>query len=196
MSTSNTSSLPCIMTNRFAVHADISRSSQLIDYRFTSITFPDFPSDLTQQIVRIGEHPIAGGAFADVWRCTYVHTFGSKSVGYIQTLARHSGSLIFVQVAVKALRLFARHRQLPLEIRRQLEIWRRFDHPNVLPFLGITAGFSPFVSLVSQWMSHGTLQEFIVRNDATMTAAFRLQLVRVFTSRCSLSDLINTTVAF
>ncbi|KAF8551233.1 hypothetical protein OG21DRAFT_1377060, partial [Imleria badia] len=69
-----------------------------------------------------------------------------------------------VQVAVKALRLFARHRQVSLEIRRQLEIWRRLDHPNVLPFLGITAGFSPIVSLVSQWMSNGTLQQFILQN--------------------------------
>ncbi|KAG8214299.1 kinase-like domain-containing protein [Butyriboletus roseoflavus] len=129
-----------------------------------NITFPDFPPDLTQQIVRLGEHAIAGGAFADIWHCTYHHPFGSKPV------------------AVKALRLFAResvgtHRQISLEIRRELEIWRRLDHPNVLPFLGITTGFSPFIALVSDWMPNGTLRQFLLQNDATMTIEFRLQLL-------------------
>jgi serine/threonine protein kinase len=87
------------------------------------------------------------------------------------------------------------HRQISLEIRRELEIWRRLNHPNVLPFLGITTGFSPFIALVSQWMPNGTLHQFLLKNNATMTTEFRLQLVRALNSRRSLSNLTDI-VAF
>ncbi|KAN0074555.1 Protein kinase-like domain containing protein [Tylopilus felleus] len=129
------------------------------DSYMNNITFPDFPPDLTQRISRLVEHPITGGASADIWRCTFQHPFGQKLV------------------AVKALRSFARHRQTSLEVRRQLEIWRRLNHPNVLPFLGITTGFSPSIALVSQWMPNGTLNGFLIQNNDTMTTKFRLQLL-------------------
>ncbi|KAI9464896.1 kinase-like domain-containing protein [Boletus coccyginus] len=47
--------------------------------------------------------------------------------------------------------------------RRELGIWRRLDHPNVVPFLGITTGFgmSGSTSLVSEWMRNGTLGRFL-----------------------------------
>ena len=150
--------------------------------------------------MRLGEHATTGGAFADIWLCTCHHPFGSKEVGPAQTFTDRHPFIAFVQVAVKALRLFApepigAHRQVSLEIRPELEIWRRLDHPNVLPFLGITTGFSPFIALVSQWMPNGNLHQFLLQNNATMTTEFRLQLVRALNSGRSLSDLTNN-VAF
>lgn len=92
--------------------------------------------------------------------------------------------LTFVQVAVKASRSFdeepiSSHRKVSLKVRRELEIWKRLNHPNVLPFLGIATGFGPSIALVSEWMPNGTLHEFLHENNAMMTTEIRLQLVRV-----------------
>ena len=51
-------------------------------------------------------------------------------------------------------------------------MWKRLDHPNILPLLGIT--FTPF-QLISNWMSGGDLPDYIKKN----TGADRLELVRV-----------------
>lgn len=51
--------------------------------------------------------------------------------------------------------------------RRELGIWRRLDHSNIVPFLGIATGFGVFgsKSLVSSWMPNGTLQSFLQKYE-------------------------------
>ena len=65
-------------------------------------------------------------------------------------------------------------------IRRELGIWRRLEHPNIVPFLGIAYGFGRQgqASLVSLWMANGSLQSFLGKHDEELTIARRLQLVR------------------
>ena len=62
--------------------------------------------------------------------------------------------------------------------RRELGIWRRLNHPNIVPFLGIATGFGlkDSTSLVSLWMSNGTLECFL-RAYENLDVAHRLQLV-------------------
>jgi len=64
-------------------------------------------------------------------------------------------------------------------VRRELGIWKRLKHRNIVPFLGITYGFGmcDTVSLVSLWMPNGTLQEFLAIHDSTLNAVHRLELV-------------------
>ena len=64
-------------------------------------------------------------------------------------------------------------------IRREIGIWRRLSHPNIVPLLGITYGFGKEgnVSLVSLWMTNGTLHTFLENYDDHLTDAHRLQLV-------------------
>ena len=64
-------------------------------------------------------------------------------------------------------------------IRRELEIWMRVNHANVVPFLGITYGFGREgnASLVSLWMANGTLDTFLENYDDCLTDAHRLRLV-------------------
>lgn len=64
-------------------------------------------------------------------------------------------------------------------IRRELGIWKRLSHPNIVQFLGIVSGFGRLgnTSLVSVWMSNGTLQGFLQKYDDKLTVAHRLQLV-------------------
>jgi len=67
-------------------------------------------------------------------------------------------------------------------LRRELGIWRRLNHTNVVPFLGIAYGFGMHgaMSLVSLWMSNDTLQNFLALHDDTLGAVHRLQFVRPF----------------
>jgi len=51
-------------------------------------------------------------------------------------------------------------------------MWKRLEHPNVLPLLGVT--FDPF-QLVSEWMPGGDLLEYIKKHSD----ADRLGLVGV-----------------
>lgn len=64
-------------------------------------------------------------------------------------------------------------------IRRELGIWKRLSHPNIVPFLGTVSGFGRFgnASLVSSWMPNGTLQDFLLKHDDRLTVTHRLQFV-------------------
>ncbi|KIJ08472.1 hypothetical protein PAXINDRAFT_18396 [Paxillus involutus ATCC 200175] len=103
--------------------------------------------DLTGNIRRLGEHPCAGGSYGDIYKGLYDRTSGT------------------IEVAVKALRFSLMLNQggqyssseLPDSFRRELGIWRRLDHPNIVPFLGTTSGFGPYISMVAMWMPNGTL---------------------------------------
>lgn len=64
-------------------------------------------------------------------------------------------------------------------IRREMGIWKRVNHPNIVPFLGIAYGFGRegSASLVSLWMTNGTLHAFLTDYDDHLTEVYRLQLV-------------------
>lgn len=65
--------------------------------------------------------------------------------------------------------------------RRELGIWMRLSHPNIVPFLGIATGFGlkDSTSLVSSWMSNGTLGSFLQKHE-NLEVGPRLQLVGPF----------------
>jgi serine/threonine protein kinase len=45
---------------------------------------------------------------------------------------------------------------------QEVVVWKRLSHPNILPFWGVSRA-SPF-SLVSPWMSHGSIRSYIKQN--------------------------------
>ena len=64
--------------------------------------------------------------------------------------------------------------------RRELGIWRRLDHMNIVPFLGIAYGFGMegTMSLVSLWMPNESLHHFLTRYDKNLGVEHRLKFVR------------------
>jgi hypothetical protein len=68
-------------------------------------------------------------------------------------------------------------------VRRELGIWKRLDHINVVPFLGIAYGFGMrgAMSLVSLWMPNESLHHFLVEHgdNDNLGLGHRLQLVRL-----------------
>ena len=65
-------------------------------------------------------------------------------------------------------------------LRRELGIWRRLDHKNIVPFLGIAYGFGMFgaMSLVSLWMPNESLHHFLAKYNDNLDVGHRLQFVR------------------
>ncbi|KAF8553698.1 kinase-like protein [Imleria badia] len=128
-------------------------------------SFP-LPPDLTPYIFKVDDHYVAGGGFGDVYRCWY------------------AGGSALREVAVKAFRFtFAidgdvTDRSAKM-LRRELGIWRRLSHVNIVPFLGIAHGFGMrgAMSLVSSWMPNESLHHFLLKHDDNLAVGHRLRLL-------------------
>ncbi|KAG2361472.1 kinase-like domain-containing protein [Suillus spraguei] len=80
----------------------------------------------------------------------------------------------YPQVAVKAIRSFFSDAVL----RKELEIWKRLQHFNILKFMGTTQAFGPSEALVAPWIVNGDLTSFLKRNNDALELRDRLLLLR------------------
>ncbi|OJA08608.1 hypothetical protein AZE42_12385, partial [Rhizopogon vesiculosus] len=112
--------------------------------------------NLTALITRCNLDPVCGGTYGNIYRCVY------------------HGPEANVEVAVKAIR----PQFISAEVfRRELGIWKRLQHSNILKFMGITSDFGPSVALVAPWMVNGTLTSFLDQNGKSLTLLDRLHLL-------------------
>ncbi|KIJ58614.1 hypothetical protein HYDPIDRAFT_119394 [Hydnomerulius pinastri MD-312] len=122
--------------------------------------------DLTDHIERIRDHPVDGGSFGNIWRCSF-HKDSSK-----------------IEVAIKAFR-FEQVESAPPEslqkiskdLRREIKVWHKLHHPNVVPLLGIARGFGSIISTVSPWIHRGRLDTFLANMDGKLTDFGRFSLL-------------------
>ena len=66
-------------------------------------------------------------------------------------------------------------------MRRELGIRRRLDHPNIVPLLGTTHGEdfgSDHPCIVSMWMPHGTLIDYVSQHELSLPNRIRLVSAR------------------
>ncbi|KAB5593151.1 Tyrosine kinase family catalytic domain containing protein [Ceratobasidium theobromae] len=104
----------------------------------------------------LSSRPVASGAFGDIWR------------------ARHWDGR---ELAIKSLRFygslnsFSRH-QLERSSAKELLIWSKLQHPNVLKLLGICV-ISGEIGMVSEWMPNGNVTEYVFNHPE----ADRLKLI-------------------
>ncbi|KAJ7139289.1 kinase-like domain-containing protein [Mycena epipterygia] len=143
------------------------RSYQLLDMTYESTSIPMLSKALLRLSRESGLHPtcfilsglekvgqqVAGGGFGDIW----------KGLVGGQTVAVKS-MRIFQDVDVKA---------ALKEFGREAVLWRQLSHPNLLPFFGVYY-FDTRLCLISPWMEHGHLLDFL-RN--TSSAIDRLSLI-------------------
>ena len=61
------------------------------------------------------------------------------------------------------------------EFCREVVIWKQFKHPNLLQLLGAKVS-PPNLMMVSEWMEHGTIMDFVTAFPETN----RLKLVGIF----------------
>ncbi|KAG2076606.1 kinase-like protein [Suillus decipiens] len=113
--------------------------------------------DLTSFISRLYPYSVSGGAYGDIYKCVY------------------HGQDDNVEVAVKAIRpQFISDKAF----RKELGIWKRLQHRNILKFMGTTRRFSQSVALVAPWMVNGNMTLFISKNNETLGLRDRLLLLR------------------
>ncbi|OCH89807.1 kinase-like protein [Obba rivulosa] len=102
-------------------------------------------------VQRLYEHPQASGGFADVWK------------------GQHGERV----VALKVLRGQSAEEDSQTFFREAV-IWKRLRHRNIVTFYGIDKQlFRPRQTMVSAWMSHGTVSNYLYNNPA----ADRIKLV-------------------
>ncbi|KAG1750220.1 kinase-like domain-containing protein [Suillus lakei] len=119
---------------------------------------PALIPDLTRLITRCYPYySVSGGAYGDIYKCVYHGPDGD------------------VEVAVKTIR----PQYISDEVfRRELGIWKRLRHPNILKLMGTTRHFSLSEALVSPWIANGNLTSFLRQNDETLGLRNRLLLLR------------------
>ncbi|KAF9785465.1 kinase-like domain-containing protein [Thelephora terrestris] len=91
-------------------------------------------------LARVGDDPFDFGGFSDVWKGT------------------HNGR----KVCIKRLRLSEQSREaVEKAFCKEAITWKRFEHPNVVAFIGATRNPLQFVS---EWMPNGTLTNYVINN--------------------------------
>ncbi|CAE6437241.1 unnamed protein product [Rhizoctonia solani] len=98
-------------------------------------------TNLTGQVTRLSEHPVAEGGTADIYEGRWV---GDEKVMLKAIRHVESGS---------AIRRF----------QREVDIWRRLEHKNILRFYGICY-IGPRLFAVAPWAEGGNLLTFIRKN--------------------------------
>ena len=127
--------------------------------------------DISDEIARVGDHPIALDAIADTWEGTY----GSKraSIKCLRVSMKNCQTLQKVRVLYGIFFcVTGKHPWALQSFFREAVVWKRLKHPNVVPFIGVTR--DP-LQIVSEWMPNGTLAEYLERNPG----ANRISLVRL-----------------
>ncbi|KAG1727117.1 kinase-like domain-containing protein [Suillus lakei] len=113
--------------------------------------------DLTGLITRCNQDPVTGGTYGNIYKCIY------------------HGPDSDVEVAVKAIRPQFFNAKA---FRRELGIWKRLRHSNILKFMGTTRNFGPSEALVAPWVANGTLTSFLGQKNETLVLRDRLRLLR------------------
>ncbi|KAF7973762.1 hypothetical protein HWV62_14220 [Athelia sp. TMB] len=104
-------------------------------------------SDLTQFVTKSNERLSASGGFGDIW------------VGLLET-----GSIFGpYKVAIKFIRLHhntdADREKMEMRLMREIAIWKRLEHPNIVHFLGTIRDST--IGMVAPWMGKGNLHDHL-----------------------------------
>lgn len=119
--------------------------------------------DLTGQLDRTSSYATSFGGLSDIWRCIW-NKNGSSVVVAVKSI--RSQALDEKDVKRKNRRL-----------RRELKVWSRLRHVNIVPLYGTVSGFGQFVSLVCPWYDNGSLSGYLESHGETLSIIRRFQLL-------------------
>lgn len=130
----------------------------------------------------------AAGGFADVHEAK----FNGKRV-CIKVLRMYSED---VSNDTKMVRWTLDHRGLPSKhpfrqaFHREVVVWKRLQHPNIVPFLGVPTGMSSF-EIVCDWMENGRITEYVAKSPQVN----RIGLVSDFVPAVAISSRMSNLTA-
>ncbi|KIK81469.1 hypothetical protein PAXRUDRAFT_832838 [Paxillus rubicundulus Ve08.2h10] len=159
---SHLTQLPHRTSESHVVDGSTEDESRIVAHSHTKQSKP--PLDLTSHIIRQSVYPMAYGGCSDIWKCTLKHNSQSR------------------EVAVKSIRSHTLDgddmHKMGKKLRRELKVWARLQHENILPLLGVATGFGRFTALVCPWMDNGTLTSYLEHNREQLSLRNRLELLR------------------
>ncbi|KAF8441371.1 kinase-like domain-containing protein [Boletus edulis BED1] len=95
------------------------------------------------------------GVFGDVWECDLISGKSSR------------------MVAVRAMKTnIDGHEEKKFQ--RELKIWGKLQHRNIVPLLGVVSGFGPLPSTVSPWFRNWSLSWYLAKNQVSGSQKHRL----------------------
>ncbi|KAJ8580969.1 kinase-like protein [Rhizopogon salebrosus TDB-379] len=119
--------------------------------------------DLTGQLSRTSEYATSFGGLSDIWRCVLKTNDGVvvAAVKSIRGQVADEG-----EARKKNRRLF-----------RELKVWSRLRHDNVVPLYGTASSFGPFVALVCPWYENGSLSGYLESLGERLSVVDRFRLL-------------------
>ncbi|KAF9022811.1 kinase-like protein [Hymenopellis radicata] len=119
--------------------------------------------DLTGKVTKQGRFAEAGGGFSDVWAGIWRDGLQER------------------RVAVKVLRSRLddpeTERKMQQRLARELAVWKKMDHPHILPLYGIVSDFGRYDSMVCPWFENGSVTKYMERRGDLLSMTDRLQLL-------------------
>jgi serine/threonine protein kinase len=124
--------------------------------------------DLTKSVTTTSKYAVAHGGLSDIYLGEWHRTENEAEAGEMKV----------VVVAIKLLRILARKDQDGVRARKRLNrevyVWHRLDHPNVVKLFGTSYHMSGRPAMVMQWYENGSAAEYLARKNPN---ADRLQLI-------------------
>jgi serine/threonine protein kinase len=63
-------------------------------------------------------------------------------------------------------------------MQRELRVWQKLDHKNVIKLYGTAQGFGSYASMISPWMENGNLHSYLERQGDALNRYSRYKIVR------------------
>ncbi|KZT18153.1 kinase-like protein [Neolentinus lepideus HHB14362 ss-1] len=117
-------------------------------------------TDLTEDVVRIGDSPVCHGSFADIWKGTWTDRVDKSTRIVAMKVLR---SVMVQNVKEKLLS----------RLKDEILAWHRLSHPHILQFHGVVQ-MSSTLGMVSAWCDNGTIVHYL---DEVNPTADRLDLL-------------------
>ncbi|KAG8957609.1 hypothetical protein FRC03_009975 [Tulasnella sp. 419] len=95
------------------------------------------------------------GGYADIWRGKLMRMRKERAVAIKELRIRHSAT------SAKAKETEER---LNMRFMREVLLWKRLKHPNIVPLLGLTLDAQSSPTLISPWYPHGNVIQYLQSN--------------------------------
>ena len=125
-----------------------------------SMTLPSSYT-VSGDLTKIGDEPAAYGGFADVWEGTHCDT--KVCIKALRVTLNDDPALAKVRTSTPFFVSTEEHLWALQSFFKEVIIWKRLRHPNIVSFIGVTT--KP-LQMVSEWMPNGTLTKYVENNPS------------------------------
>ncbi|KAJ6600954.1 kinase-like domain-containing protein [Mycena vulgaris] len=138
-----------------AQHGNDERMSSGEEASFGDEALPDIQSrDLNGRVTQDDQYPFAGGGNSNIYRGKLRRSDGRK-----------------IRVAIKMIRLSndgsGQQEEVLRRLKREVDVWSRLKHTNVLPLIGVCDDIAPFPVLISPFYKFGHVGTYLRKYPAT-----------------------------